>query len=208
MNFSLHKGEIAAIVGPNGAGKSTLSKILMGLLKPEKGAILVKGTNIKNINPKDLGEHMGLVFQNPEHQFIKMTVEKEMALSLEIRKQCPEVIKDTVDSYLFMFDLDKHRLSNPFSLSQGQKRRLSTASMMINGQSILILDEPTYGQDRTNLNELINLLYKINSEGTSILMITHDMDMVLNCCDRVIQLENGEVKYEGSPKNMKENIFT
>ncbi|MBY6799781.1 ABC transporter ATP-binding protein [Clostridium botulinum] len=208
VNFSLHKGEIAAIVGPNGAGKSTLSKILMGLLKPEEGAILVKGTSIKNINPKDLGEHMGLVFQNPEHQFIKMTVEKEMALSLEIRKQCPEVIKNTVDSYLSMFDLDKHRLSNPFSLSQGQKRRLSTASMMINGQSILILDEPTYGQDRTNLNELINLLYKINSEGTSILMITHDMDVVLNCCDRVIQLENGEVKYDGSPKNMKENIFT
>ncbi|ACA55154.1 ABC transporter ATP-binding protein [Clostridium botulinum] len=208
VNFSLHKGEIAAIVGPNGAGKSTLSKILMGLLNPEEGAILVKGTNIKNINPKDLGEYMGLVFQNPEHQFIKMTVEKEMALSLEIRKQCPEVIKNTVDSYLSMFDLDKHRLSNPFSLSQGQKRRLSTASMMINGQSILILDEPTYGQDRTNLNELINLLYKINSEGTSILMITHDMDMVLNCCDRVIQLENGKVKYDGLPKNMKENIFT
>ncbi len=64
---------------------------------------------------------MGLVFQNPEHQFIKMTVEKEMALSLEIRKQCPEVIKNTVDSYLSMFDLDNHRLSNPFSLSQGQK---------------------------------------------------------------------------------------
>ncbi|APU60872.1 ABC transporter ATP-binding protein [Clostridium botulinum] len=208
VNFSLHKGEIAAIVGPNGAGKSTLSKILMGLLKPEKGEILVKGTNIKNINPKDLGKYMGLVFQNPEHQFIKMTVEKEMALSLEIRKQCPEVIKNTVDSYLSMFDLDKHRLSNPFSLSQGQKRRLSTASMMINGQSILILDEPTYGQDTTNLNELINLLYKINSEGTSILMITHNMDMVLNYCDRVIQLENGEVKYDGSPKNMKEDIFT
>ncbi|MHB9922986.1 ABC transporter ATP-binding protein [Clostridium botulinum] len=208
VNFSLHKGEIAAIVGPNGAGKSTLSKILMGLLKPEKGEILVKGTNIKNINPKDLGKYMGLVFQNPEHQFIKMTVEKEMALSLEIRKQCPEVIKNTVDSYLSMFDLDNHRLYNPFSLSQGQKRRLSTASMMINGQSILILDEPAYGQDTTNLNELINLLYKINSEGTSILMITHNMDMVLNYCDRVIQLENGEVKYDGSPKNMKEDIFT
>ncbi|KEI76099.1 cobalt ABC transporter ATP-binding protein [Clostridium botulinum B2 128] len=208
VNFSLHKGEIAAIIGPNGAGKSTLSKILMGLLKAEKGDILVKDINIKNINPRELGEHMGLVFQNPEHQFIKLTVEKEMALSLEIRKQNLEIIKNTVDSYLSMFDLDNHRLSNPFSLSQGQKRRLSTASMMINGQSILILDEPTYGQDRTNLKELINLLYKINSEGTSILMITHDMHMVLNCCDRVIYLENGEVKYEGSPKNMKENIFT
>ncbi|GAA0079887.1 MULTISPECIES: ABC transporter ATP-binding protein [Clostridium] len=208
VNFSLRKGEIAAIIGPNGAGKSTLSKILMGLLKAEKGDILVKDINIKNINPRELGEHMGLVFQNPEHQFIKMTVEKEMALSLEIRKQNSEIIKNTVDSYLSMFDLANHRLSNPFSLSQGQKRRLSTASMMINGQSILILDEPTYGQDRTNLKELINLLYKINSEGTSILMITHDMDMVLNCCDRVIYLENGEVKYEGSPKNMKENIFT
>ncbi|MBD5639912.1 ABC transporter ATP-binding protein [Clostridium botulinum] len=208
VNFSLHKGEIAAIIGSNGAGKSTLSKILMGLLKAEKGDILVKDINIKNINPRELGEHMGLVFQNPEHQFIKMTVEKEMALSLEIRKQNLEIIKNTVDSYLSMFDLDNHRLSNPFSLSQGQKRRLSTASMMINGQSILILDEPTYGQDRSNLKELINLLYKINSEGTSILMITHDMDMVLNCCDRVIYLENGEVKHEGSPKNMKENIFT
>ncbi|NFN85994.1 ABC transporter ATP-binding protein [Clostridium sporogenes] len=207
VNFSLHKGEIAAIIGPNGAGKSTLSKILMGLLKVEKGDILVNDINIKNINPRELGEHMGLVFQNPEHQFIKMTVEKEMALSLEIRKQNSETIKNTVDSYLSMFDLDNHRLSNPFSLSQGQKRRLSTASMMINGQSILILDEPTYGQDRVNLKELINLLYKINSQGTSILMITHDMDMILNCCDRVIQLENGEVKYEGSPKNMKENIF-
>ncbi|HDK7167730.1 TPA: ABC transporter ATP-binding protein [Clostridium botulinum] len=208
VNFSLHKGEIAAIIGPNGAGKSTLSKILMGLLKADKGDILVKDINIKNINPRELGEHMGLVFQNPEHQFIKMTVEKEMALSLEIRKQNSETIKNTVDSYLSMFDLANHRLSNPFSLSQGQKRRLSTASMMINGQSILILDEPTYGQDRSNLKELINLLYKINREGTSILMITHDMDMVLNCCDRVIYLENGEVKYEGSPKNMKENIFT
>ncbi|NFA59701.1 ATP-binding cassette domain-containing protein [Clostridium sporogenes] len=207
VNFSLHKGEIAAIIGPNGAGKSTLSKILMGLLKVEKGDILVNDINIKNINPRELGEHMGLVFQNPEHQFIKITVEKEMALSLEIRKQNSETIKNRVDLYLSMFDLDDHRLSNPFSLSQGQKRRLSTASMMINGQSILILDEPTYGQDRVNLKELINLLYKINSQGTSILMITHDMDMVLNCCDRVIQLENGEVKYEGSPKNMKENIF-
>ncbi|ENK1242392.1 ABC transporter ATP-binding protein [Clostridium botulinum] len=207
VNFSLHKGEIAAIIGPNGAGKSTLSKILMGLLKVEKGNILIKGRNIRDINPRELGESIGLVFQNPEHQFIKMTVEKEMALSLEIRKQNSETIKNTVDSYLSMFDLDDHRLSNPFSLSQGQKRRLSTASMMINGQSILILDEPTYGQDRVNLKELINLLYKINSQGTSILMITHDMDMVLNCCDRVIQLENGEVKYEGSPKNMKENIF-
>ncbi|KOR26596.1 energy-coupling factor transporter ATPase [Clostridium sp. L74] len=207
VSFSLYKGEIAAIIGPNGAGKSTLSKILMGLLKVEKGNILIKGRNIRDINPRELGESMGLVFQNPEHQFIKMTVEKEMALSLEIRKQNSETIKNTVDSYLSMFDLDDHRLSNPFSLSQGQKRRLSTASMMINGQSILILDEPTYGQDRVNLKELINLLYKINSQGTSILMITHDMDMVLNCCDRVIQLENGEVKYEGSPKNMKENIF-
>lgn len=208
VNFSLYKGEIAAIIGPNGAGKSTLSKILMGLLKLENGSILIKGRDIRDINTRELGEYIGLVFQNPEHQFIKMTVEKEMALSLEIRREDSETVKNTVNSYLSIFDLDNHRLSNPFSLSQGQKRRLSTASMMINGQSILILDEPTYGQDRTNLEKLINLLYKINSQGTSILMITHDMDMVLNCCDRVIQLENGEIKYEGSPKNIKENIFT
>lgn len=197
INFCLYEGEIAAIIGPNGAGKSTLTKLLMGLLKPCKGKIFINNNDISKMSPKDIGKNLGLIFQNPEHQFIKMTVEKEMALSLELRGVPPKEVFSKVDYYLNLFELSAQKDMNPFSLSQGQKRRLSTASMMINGQPILILDEPTYGQDKENLQKLLNLLYDINKEGVSILMITHDMDLVFNSCDRFIYLENGEIDYYG-----------
>lgn len=209
ISFNLKSGEITAIIGSNGAGKSTLSKLLMGLLKPKQGRIVINGKETMDMSPKEIGQNVGLVFQNPEHQFVKMTVEKELGLSLEIRNESVEVIEYEVDKYLYIFDLQEHRLSNPFSLSQGQKRRLSTASMMIGGQQILILDEPTYGQDRENLKSLINLLYKINDEGTSILIITHDMELVSSCCDRVIYLDEGKIKYEDKVDDyiMKKVLF-
>ncbi|MGI6427983.1 MAG: ABC transporter ATP-binding protein [Natronincolaceae bacterium] len=193
INFFLGKGEILAIVGPNGAGKSTLAKLLMGLIKPCEGSIYINGMDLANMPPKIIGENVGLIFQNPEHQFIKMTVEKELALSLEIAGDSDEEIHSKVEYYLSLFELSSQKEMNPFSLSQGQKRRLSTASMMINGQPILILDEPTYGQDRENLQKLLKLLYEINKEGISILIITHDMDLVYSACDRYVHLENGEV---------------
>lgn len=193
INFSLHKKEIAAIIGSNGAGKSTLSKLLMGLLKPKRGRIMVNGKDIAKMSPRVIGENMGLVFQNPEHQFIKMTVEKEMALSLELKRKSSEEVSSKVEYYLDLFELSSHREMNPFSISQGQKRRLSTASMLINGQPILILDEPTYGQDRENLQKLLKLLYEINKKEVSILIITHDMDLVYSSCDSYIHLEHGQV---------------
>lgn len=207
VSFSLYKGEIAALVGHNGAGKSTLSKLLIGFIKASKGEILLKEQNIYNMNVKEIGDHMGLVFQNPEHQFMKMTVEKELSLSLEIRGNSEDVVKEKTDNYLKEFNLINNRESNPFTLSQGQKRRLSTASMMINGQPILILDEPTYGQDRENLIKLIDLLYQINKSGTSILIITHDMDMVERCCDKLIYLNKGQVEYCGRDVSKIKNLY-
>lgn len=197
LNFNLYRKEILAVIGANGAGKSTLSKLLMGLLKTERGSISINGKDIRNMNPREVGENMGLVFQNPEQQFIKSTVKSELSLSLEIRGEKPADIRNKVENYLSLFDLTEFRNMNPFSLSQGQKRRLSTASMMINGQPILLLDEPTYGQDIDNLNELVKLLYRINDDGVSILIITHDMRLVLSSCSRAIYLENGEIKYSG-----------
>lgn len=207
VSFSLYKGEIAALVGHNGAGKSTLSKLLIGFIKASKGEILLKEQNIYNMNVKEIGDHMGLVFQNPEHQFIKMTVEKELSLSLEVRGNSEDVVKEKTDNYLKEFNLINNRESNPFTLSQGQKRRLSTASMMINGQPILILDEPTYGQDRENLIKLIDLLYQINKSGTSILIITHNMDMVERCCDKLIYLNKGQVEYCGRDVSKIKNLY-
>lgn len=207
INFSLYEGEMVAIIGPNGAGKSTLTKLLIGLMEPCKGRILIKNKDISEMSPKDIGKSLGLIFQNPEHQFIKMTVEKEMALGLELGGASQEEVSNKVDYYLNLFNLSSQKNMNPFALSQGQKRRLSTASMMINGQPILILDEPTYCQDRENLQELLNLLYDINNRGVSILMITHDMDLVENSCDRYIYLEGGQVKHCGIvDDNFKDNL--
>lgn len=207
INFNLNKGEITAIVGYNGAGKSTLTKLLIGFLKPLKGEILLNNRNISKLSPIEIGENMGLVFQNPEHQFIKMTVEKELSLSLEVKGIDLENINRKINDYLERFDLLNNKDDNPFLLSQGQKRRLSTASMMINGQSILILDEPTYGQDRDNLQELVELLYKVNEEGTSILIISHDMELVKSCCDKVIYLDQGQVAYEGNDMEIVKELF-
>lgn len=207
LNFNLYHSEILAAIGSNGAGKSTLSKLLMGLLKTERGSILINGKDIRSMNPCEIGENMGLVFQNPEHQFIKNTVENELSLSLEIKGEKPADIRNKVENYLSLFNLVELRNMNSFSLSQGQKRRLSTASMMINGQPILILDEPTYGQDADNLNELVKLLYRINDDGVSILIITHDMRLVLSSCSRAIYLENGEIKYAGEAEKAVKNAF-
>ncbi len=197
INFCLYEGEIAALIGPNGAGKSTLAKLLMGLLKPSKGKIHINNKEITKMSPRDIGKIMGLIFQNPEHQFVKMTVKNELALSLELKGDPPKKVSSKVDYYLNLFGLYTQKDMNPFSLSQGQKRRLSTASMMISGQRILILDEPTYGQDPRNLQKLLHLLYEINKEGVSILMITHDMNLVYNSCDRYIYLDDGEIIHCG-----------
>lgn len=207
INFTLNKGEITALVGYNGAGKSTLTKLLIGFIKPFTGQIILNNKKLHKLNPREIGENMGLVFQNPEHQFIKMTVEKELSLSLEIKGLDEEDINEKTKSYLRRFDLLKNSKDNPFLLSQGQKRRLSTASMMINGQSILILDEPTYGQDKDNMKELVELLYKVNEEGISILIISHDMDLVSSCCDKVIYLDKGEIIYEGRDIDIVEELF-
>ncbi len=204
LNFSIYKGEILGITGYNGAGKSTLTKLLMGLIKPDTGKITVEDKDIKELQPKDIGQFMGLVFQNPEHQFIKMSVREELELSLKINGKDEDYIREKTEEYLDMFDLKNIERSNPFSISQGQKRRLSTASMMINGQRILLLDEPTYGQDRLNLKNLVNLLFEINEEGTTIIIVTHDREMIFSCCDRILFLENHKIKYMGKADGFNE----
>lgn len=208
INIKLKQGEILGIAGYNGAGKTTLTKLLIGFNKPKEGNIYINGNNIENMSKKQLGENLGLVFQNPEHQFIKLIVEDELGVSLNIKTRNEAYVKTKINEYLELFDLIKNRNDNPFLLSQGQKRRLSTACMMINNQKILILDEPTYGQDLENLKKLVDLLYKINENGVSILIITHDLQLLTKSCDRVIYLEKGEINFDGKPEEfIRKGIF-
>jgi len=197
INLKLLQGEIIGLIGKNGAGKSTLSNILSGLRKKHTGEVIIDGKDIRRYSDKDLGKKIGLVFQNPENQFVRYTVEEELAVGLKVRNVDEKTINREVDKYLKLFKLEDKRKNNPFQLSQGEKRKLSTASMLITGQKILILDEPTYGQDRENLANLMNLLFDISKTGVGMIMVSHDMEVIKNSCNTIFKLDDGRVTYNG-----------
>lgn len=198
IDLDIQEGDFIAFLGPNGAGKSTLIKLIIGLLKANKGDIHLQGKSITALKSSEIMRRIGIVFQNPEHQFIADTVEHELAYGLTILGWERNAIKEKVDVLLSMFNLLNQRHQNPFSLSQGQKRRLSVATMLTNNQELLILDEPTFGQDFVNTQALMKLLKDLNQEGKTILMITHDMELVYEYANRVFLLDKGTLKYEGS----------
>lgn len=197
INLSLQPGDFAALLGPNGTGKSTLAQLLIGLLKREKGDLYFNGKSLGKQKAHELMQHVGFVFQNPEHQFVCDTVEQELAYGLKLLGWEAEEWQPRVNELLEKFHLIQHKHHNPFSLSQGQKRRLSVATMLINDQELLILDEPTFGQDFVNTETLMELLQELNRSGKTILMITHDMELVYKYANKVLLLHEGEIAYEG-----------
>ncbi|WP_121610906.1 ABC transporter ATP-binding protein [Mesobacillus foraminis] len=205
ISLDVHPGEFIALVGPNGAGKTTLSQLLIGLLKPAAGDIQLNGVRYQDLKQNEVMKQAGYVFQNPEHQFVCDSVEQELAFGYKISGWKPEEWQSRVEELLEKFHLRSVREHNPFSLSQGQKRRLSVATMLTNDQQLLILDEPTFGQDQVNTEALMNLLQELNSMGKSIIMITHDMELVYQYASKVVLLQEGTVAYQGEPGHFFEN---
>lgn len=202
MNLSIPQAALTAIVGPNGAGKSTLSYILSGLVKPSNGEILYKSNSLSLMSDFEKSKTIGYVFQNPEHQFVADTVYEEIAFSLKMQKINEEEIRTIVERILLACRLQELSNQHPFSLSQGQKRRLSVATMMVDEQPLLILDEPTYGQDAKTASELMNMISNRLAAGYSALMITHDMELVSEYADHVIVIVDGEVLFQGTPHQL------
>lgn len=205
LSFDVMKGDFLAVIGPNGAGKSTLAGIILNLYKEFIGQVNLDGKSIKSYKRKDLCKKAGLVFQNPEWQFVSYNVREELEYSLRNLNLQQEEAENKIDEYLERFNLLEFKEYNPYMLSQGQKRRLSVASMLITGQELLILDEPTYGQDYENQKELLDYLSELNSSGVTIIMITHDMDSVVNYCNKVLILKEGKSIYFGNNKDLFED---
>lgn len=198
IDLNLREGEILALIGESGSGKSTLANILTGLMKPSAGTVTIDGRSLADLSTMEIGNSIGLVFQNPEHQFIKYNVWDELALNLVTRHCDEKVIQERVERFLKRFNLADKADANPYELSQGEKRKLSTASMLITGQKVLILDEPTYGQDRENLIQLLNLLFEVAKSGVAIILISHDMELVKHCCHRALVMKDGSLEnYRG-----------
>lgn len=210
ININIPKGILTAIIGPNGAGKTTLSYLLSGLEKPTSGEVLLKNRNLTTFSKLELSKNIGYVFQNPEHQFITESVYSEVAFSLKMQGLDEKRVNEISEEVLASFRLKHVEQHHPFSLSQGQKRRLSVATMLVDEQSFIILDEPTYGQDANTTEELMNMIEKRIQSGVSALMITHDMELVDKYADYVIVLVDGEVIFQGTPYQLfsghKENL--
>jgi energy-coupling factor transport system ATP-binding protein len=204
VSLEVRQGEIVAIVGQNGAGKSTLSKLLVGLLKPTRGDLTMFGRKARGWNVQELATQIALVFQNPEHQFLCDTVHEELAYSLLAQGiEDPVIVKARVQEMLNRLEITETSDSHPFSLSAGAKRRLGVAVMLIAGSAkLLIVDEPTYGQDRRLTESLMNLINKLREDGITVLMITHDMRLVDSHIERAIVMANGGKVFDGSPNDL------
>lgn len=184
------QGEWIAVIGDNGAGKSTLLLSLMKLIKTT-GDILLRGKHIKNITK--LTDDMTFVFQNPEFQFVTNSVKDEIAYSLRLGSLDEAFIQEKVEESLQFFKLSKQREQHPYQLSMGQKRRLSVAAAIIKEQPILLLDEPTFGQDAKNTFAILEQLEEWRKKGTTIIMVTHDMEIVKNFSTRVWKIDEGKL---------------
>ncbi|HEY8744325.1 MAG TPA: ABC transporter ATP-binding protein, partial [Chloroflexota bacterium] len=195
-------GDFVAVVGPNGAGKSTLAQHLAGILRPSPGTVLLGGRDLRALRQSAIASLVGYVFQNPEHQFVTTSVYEELAFGLRLRTLPEAEIRVRVEEMLAGFGLAPLARANPFRLSQGEKRRLSVATMLILGQEALVLDEPTVGQDRRNAAMLLSICERLHREGKTILLITHDMRLVAEHARSVIVLVEGRMVFAGSPADL------
>ncbi len=192
-SFHVKKGAITAITGKSGCGKTTLLQCLYGKLKYQ-GEIKVLGRNATKRNFRELCKFMGIVIQNPQSQFAKHTVLEEIQYSLSLWKQDASV--EHAIELLDSFGLKTYQKYSPFMLSQGQQRRLAVLSVLCSGQQILLLDEPTYGQDEESLHAIMKLLTdKVEQEGITVLLTTHDESLVDQYCDYHLEMKEGKIEW-------------
>jgi len=200
VSFDVRKGEMMAIVGKNGAGKSTLSSLVCGFIQPDSGSILLNGKDITPLSIKERGEKIGMVMQSPNQMISKPMISEEVGLGLAVRGVPQEEITERVNRILSICGLYPMRNWPVSALSFGQKKRVSIASILVMDPEIIILDEPTAGQDFRHYTEIMEFLKKLNEEmGLTIIMITHDMHLMLEYTDRAVVLAEGHLLADDTP---------
>lgn len=192
INFTIREGEMVSVVGTNGAGKSTLAKVICGFVKEDEGRLLYKGEYLADKTIKERSYKIGYVMQNPNQMICKPMIYDEVALGLRIRGVAEEEIEPKVDKALKICGLAPFKKWPISALSFGQKKRVTIASMLTLEPQILILDEPTAGQDYHHYTEIMEFLKQLNKDGVTIIMITHDMHLMLEYTPHAIVISEGK----------------
>ncbi len=206
VNLDIRKGEFTAIIGHNGSGKSTLAKLINSLLLPVEGKIYVKGMDTSDDSKLwDIRQTAGMVFQNPDNQLVATIVEEDIAFGPENQGVEPEEIRRRVDDALNAVGMYEFRKRPPHMLSGGQKQRIAIAGILALNSDCIILDEPTAMLDPSGRKEVMETLGKLKEQGKTILLITHYMDEAVQA-DRVVIMDKGNIKLDGTPKEVFRNI--
>lgn len=199
VSIDFGSGEFVAILGPNGSGKTTLVKHFNGLLKPNSGEVRVNGKLTSDTAVAELSRTVGFVFQNPDQQIFASSVFDEVMFGLRLQHFSQDECQSRTVSALEKVDLLAMRERHPRALSRGQRQRLATASVLAMETPLLVLDEPTTGQDYRSRHQIMGVISRLHEEGKTIIIVTHDMSLVAEYASRAVVMSRGRVLFDDSP---------
>lgn len=197
VNLRIEEEQTLAIVGENGAGKTTLVKHIIGLLKPSSGQVFVDGEDASTRTTAELSRKVGVAFQNPDHQLFSESVEKEVGFALRNFGLSPDVVTRRVDWALNFFGLEAYRKSSPLTLSGGEKKRLTIACILAWDPKVVIMDEPTVGQDAIQKEKLTEIIKLLRSSGKSVIIVSHDIEFLWPIQPRIVVMSKGSITADG-----------
>ncbi len=200
VSLTIRRGDFIALIGQNGAGKTTLAKTFNGLLRPTTGDLLVGGQNTRTAGLSQLARLVGYVYQNPDHQIFARSVREEVAFGPRNLGLSAAEVKVAVDHALELVEMAHEADSYPFVLGRGQRQKLAVASVIAMGSPVMVVDEPTTGLDLRGALSIMNLLRRWNASGRTVIVITHDMDIVAEYATRSIVMINGKVVADGDTR--------
>ncbi len=205
VSLEIRDGDFVAIMGSNGAGKTTLVKHFNGLLKPASGEVFVDGVSTRSVSTASLAREVGFVFQNPDHQLFCETVEEEVAYALKNFGFEDGIVKSRVTWALNLLGLTQYRQTSPFMLSGGERKRLALASVLAWDPQVVVLDEPTIGQDYEQKEKLRQFIVQLNAQGKTVVVVTHDVEFVADCGPRIVLMAEGKIVADGDAKEILTN---
>ena len=205
VTLQIDDGERIAIMGSNGAGKTTLVKHLNGLLRPDSGRVILDGVDTKHYSVAELAHEIGLVMQNPDHQLFLDSVQREIMFSLENLGYQKEEAEERCAQTLASLGLEGFSDRSPFTLSGGERKRVALASVLATAPRVLSLDEPTIGQDARQKENLAIMLSEMNDQGKTVIVVTHDIEFVIENFPRTIAMANGQIVADGSTTSVLSN---
>ncbi|MGY5876055.1 MAG: ABC transporter ATP-binding protein [Candidatus Thorarchaeota archaeon] len=205
ISLQIDNGERIAIMGTNGAGKTTMIKHMNGLLRPDRGRVFLDGEDTKHLSIAEMARKVGLVFQSPDHQLFLDTVQKEVTFGLKKLGFSNDEANERCEETMSHLGLDGFAERSPFSLSGGERKRVALATVLATRPRILALDEPTIGQDALQKERLSELLMEMNREGKTVIVVTHDIEFVIEHFPRTVAMANGQIVADGPTNSVLSN---